>query len=76
MNIKLHARLSAYSKISSVKDILPTPTAQDDKSILGVRDGKYVLFKDTTPEQIDTLFEDTPNTNNVSDYNPIDDLFK
>jgi hypothetical protein len=62
MEIKLRARLSAYSKVdsfSTTDSILPNtsfPGAQG--SLLGVgSDGKYKLFPTISEQQVDELFE-------------------
>ena len=72
MNIKLHAKLSAYSKIAKVSE-LPDPSNAGDGSILGVTNGEYVFFKDTDKSQIDALFNDGKETSQKSSM--IDNLF-
>ena len=62
MEIKLRARLSAYSKVDSFSasnSILPDTTlAGAEGSILGVgSQGKFTLFPTLSEEKIDSLFE-------------------
>lgn len=66
MDIKLRARLSAYSKIdpttSGGATSLPTPTPEDVGDVVGVdASGQYTLFPRVSKEQIDSLFN-TPDT--------------
>lgn len=76
MNIKLHARLSAYSKIDSLNSPIPNPSNEDSGSVLGVDEfGKYTLFSATTPADIDTLFDRRSKTSTPS-RNIIDNMFK
>ena len=73
MNIKLHARLTAYSRVNP-NNGLPNPSDAEDRSILGVHDGKYVFFNDVDKTQIDSLFDNSNTEGQKS--NMIDDLFK
>lgn len=57
MDIKLRARLSAYSKIESIQGLndntLPHPDAAAEGHVLGVgKDGEYTLFRRVTPEDM------------------------
>lgn len=66
MDIKLRARLSAYSKIdpstADVSTCLPTPTPENAGDVVGVNtSGQYTLFPRVSKEQIDSLFA-TPDT--------------
>lgn len=74
MNIKLHAKLAAYSKVTSVTD-LPDPAKASDGSVLGVTSGSYVFFKDTDKSQIDLLFEESSSSTASSQSSMIDGLF-
>lgn len=61
MDIKLRARLSAYSKIdpttTSADTPLPTPTPENIGDVVGVgASGQYTLFPRVSKEQIDSLF--------------------
>lgn len=58
MDIKLNARLAAYSKVDSFgSSILPDPDSSNEGDILGVNsDGDYMLMDCVTKEAIDTLF--------------------
>lgn len=61
MDIKLRARLSAYSKIdpitSGAATPLPTPTPENIGDVVGVSaSGQYTLFPRVSKEQIDSLF--------------------
>lgn len=78
MDIKLRARLSAYSKIesaSSASSVVPDPDATAAGNVLGVNDlGKYTLFPQIDTSDVDTLFEDTQLTQDVT-KEEIDSLF-
>lgn len=58
MDIKLRARLSAYSKIESLEGLqnnIPVPDTGDYGSVLGVGDtGKYTLFPRISQEDMDS----------------------
>ena len=58
MDIKLNARLAAYSKIESLdSNKLPKPDSSNQGDILGVNgEGNYSLIDCVTNEAIDTLF--------------------
>lgn len=62
MDIKLRARLSAYSKIDSVEAVssnVPLPDATKAGNVLGVSNtGVYTLFPSINQERVDTLFTD------------------
>ena len=62
MDIKLRARLSAYSKIESISGLnsnTPVPDATAAGSVLGVnKTGNYTLFPTVTESEIDSLFMD------------------
>lgn len=83
MDIKLRARLSAYSKVATVSDnnsssnpSIPFPDVIAAGSVLGVNDnGKYTLYPKINTNDIDTLFTtlDEPDTVDKVD---IDGLFE
>lgn len=77
MDIKLRARLSAYSKLESISGInntIPTPDETRIGSVLGVgEDGKYQFFGKVTTEQIDNEFGAMPEK--VTTHDEIDTLF-
>jgi hypothetical protein len=79
MDIKLRARLSAYSKIESISGInsnIPDPDALKEGHVLGVgTDGKYTLFGKVTPEDIDGTFN-TSTEPDVATKDEIDNLFE
>lgn len=82
MDIKLRARLSAYSKIESIDGVnsnVPAPDATAAGNVLGVNNsGKYTLFPTVSTAEIDTLFEpedEEPEISTVS-YADSDSLFK
>lgn len=79
MDIKLRARLSAYSKIESISGLnsgVPVPEATDTGAVLGVSDtGKYTLFPTVKETEIDSLFSDAPTEETVS-KEEIDSLFE
>lgn len=60
MDIKLRARLSAYSKISSIEGVnqtLPLVGADDVGAVLGVgNDGNYTLLKSVSNDSVDEMF--------------------
>ena len=62
MDIKLRARLSAYSKIESVDGVnsnVPAPDATAAGNVLGVNNsGKYTLFPTVSTAEINALFTD------------------
>ena len=80
MDIKLRARLSAYSKIESISGLgnsssLPKPTVTDSGQVLGVNSsGNYTLFPSIQKEDIDTLFADLVEEETVT-KEEIDELF-
>lgn len=60
MDIKIKAKLNAYSKIDNLNN-LPTPTEEDKNSLLGLdNNGKYIFYKSVTKEYIDYLFDGFP----------------
>lgn len=77
MNIKLRARLSAYSKIDSLASInsyIPEPELSEAGHIVTVgAKGEYKLMGTTSQSDIDTLF-DVPK-NNIVSKDDIDSLF-
>ena len=79
MDIKLRARLSAYSKVNSVGDgscNLPNPSEADAGTVLGVNEyGNYSLFPKTSDTQIDDLFENMQKPRPVY-KDEIDGLFE
>lgn len=78
MDIKLRARLSAYSKIESLEGLqnnIPVPDNGDYGSIIGVgENGKYTLFSRITTEDIDSQL-DTTGAPDVVSKEAIDSLF-
>lgn len=60
MDIKIRARLSAYSKVSSIDSIsteLPLAGKSDAGSVVGVgEDGSYTLFPTSNKDSIDEMF--------------------
>lgn len=77
MNIKINARLSAYSRLATTETILPNITPDDTGKILGViENGQIGLFDNTSSSSIDALF-DSNNTSTSSDKkSDIDSLFE
>lgn len=79
MDIKLRAKLSAYSKIESINDLssnTPVPDALAAGSVLGVNNtGNYTLFPKVSNEDIDELFYDVA-TDDVVTKDDIDTLFE
>lgn len=79
MDIKLRARLSAYSKIESISGLnsnTPVPDATSVGSVLGVNNsGMYTLFPTVKQEDIDGLFTDVIPDEIVSKED-IDTLFE
>lgn len=81
MDIKLRARLSAYSKVESITSAsnssasIPDPDILSAGHVLGVNNsGKYTLFPSIESSDIDTLFEDT-STDETITKEEIDTLF-
>lgn len=79
MDIKLRARLSAYTKIESVTTGLntniPDPDASAAGHVLGVNNsGQYTLFPRVEETDVDTLFYDLPGDEIVT-KGEIDTLF-
>lgn len=79
MDIKLKARLSAYSKLESLSGLqsnVPDPDATAAGNVLGVNDiGKYTLFPSIDHSDIDTLFQDVIPDETVT-KEEINELFK
>ena len=79
MDIKLRARLSAYSKIESLEGLqthVPVPNTEDYGSVLGVGgNGKYTLFPRITNADMDSQLGviETPD---LVTKDSIDTLFK
>lgn len=77
MNIKLRAKLSAYSKVDSLASIasyIPEPEVTEAGHIVTVgSSGEYKLMSSTSPQDIDTLFEHTGS--NIVSKDDIDTLF-
>ena len=77
MNIKLKAKLSAYSKVDSIGSEFPRPLPSDYGKLLGVgRDGSYELFGTTTAADMDELFEDDNKKKKSVNELLIDSMFK
>lgn len=78
MDIKLRARLSAYSKIESLSGLnsnTPVPDATAAGSVLGVNNsGNYTLFPTVSESEIDKLFGDVGQDDIVT-KDEIDTLF-
>lgn len=78
MDIKLRARLSAYSKIESINGLTsntPVPDATAAGSVLGVNNsGNYTLFPTVSHAEIDTLFGNV-GTDDIVTKDEIDTLF-
>lgn len=76
MNIKLHAKLAAYSKVTNVNQF-PEPTESDIGGFVGVgTDGQYTIFKNVTETKIDEMFEENSETDVVAtNKSLIDSLF-
>lgn len=78
MDIRLRARLSAYSKVDSISSScnVPVPDVVDSGSVLGVNEeGQYTFFKNTKHEDVDELFTNTNLTTSVTNEE-IDSLFE
>lgn len=79
MDIKLRARLSAYSKIESINSLnsnTPVPDATAAGNVLGVSNtGNYTLFPMVKSEDIDSLFTNT-DTETIVSKEDIDSLFE
>ena len=77
MDIKLRAKLAAYSKVTSIGSNIPTPSVDNAGDVVGVNDeGKYTLFSKVTHEQIDSLFEGQLDKSRVVTKDEIDTLFE
>lgn len=78
MDIKLRARLSAYSKIESVAQSssgTPIPDSSNAGSLVGVsKDGEYTLYSTVSKHEIDSLFMDVV-PDDVVTKDQIDSLF-
>lgn len=78
MDIKLRARLSAYSKIESINGLnsnTPVPDATAAGSVLGVNNsGNYTLFPTVSHAEIDNLFGNV-GTDDIVTKDEIDTLF-
>lgn len=78
MDIKLRARLSAYSKIESINGLTsntPVPDATAAGSVIGVNNsGSYTLFPTVSVAEIDNLFGDV-GTDDIVTKEEIDTLF-
>ncbi len=82
MDIKLRARLSAYSKIESVPQSgseggLPDTNLIPPGTVVGVgENGTFIPVPSITKEDVDTLFTDVDDEeNNVVTKEEIDSLF-
>ena len=81
MDIKLRARLSAYSKIESVPQSgggsgLPDTSLIPPGTIVGVGENGFIPVPSITKEDVDTLFTNVnEDTNNVVTKEEIDSLF-
>lgn len=78
MDIKIKARLSAYSKFDTSKGsggFLPDPMSATDGTVLGVNEGKYTLFPKVNKEDVDGLFVGLDEPQSVT-KDAIDGLFE
>ena len=77
MDIKLHARLAAYSKIESLdSNKLPTPDSSNVGDIISVNiNGNYTLIDSVTRDEIDTLFDGSITPAVSVNKDTIDTLF-
>ncbi len=79
MDIKIRARLSAYSKIASVEGLnttLPLTREDDAGAVLGVgENGTYTLFPTVGKEKVDEMFIDVSGPTTV-EKEDIDTLFE
>jgi hypothetical protein len=82
MDIKIRARLSAYSRLESLEGLqnaIPSPSVEDAKSVLGVGDnGKYTFFRVMTPQDMESeLSSRYPTTpDGTVEKTEIDTLFE
>lgn len=78
MDIKLRARLSAYSKVESIQSGVtkPDPELAHSGKVLGISNsGDYTLFGSVDKQRINSLFADsTPNITTIT-KDEIDKLF-
>lgn len=75
MNIKLHAKLAAYTKVTNVNQF-PEPTSSDIGGFVGVgTDGQYTIFKNVSENKIDDLFEGEEIEVTSNNKSLIDSLF-
>ena len=66
MNIKLHAKLAAYTKVTNVNQF-PEPTDADIGGFVGVgTDKQYTIFKNVSENKIDELFGEQSAVENSS----------
>ena len=76
MDIKLRARLAAYSRVSSTASSLPIPGTGNAGDVLGVDStGSFTFIDRVTNEQIDSLFDGELDTARVVTKTEIDTLF-
>lgn len=79
MDIKLRARLSAYTKIDSIENLntsLPDPSLGNCGDVFGVgSNGEYTTYPSIRREDIDTLFASSTDAKPV-EKDEIDTLFK
>lgn len=79
MDIKLRARLSAYSKVESISGLnsnIPSPDVTAAGNVLGVNNsGNYTLFPTVSTPEIDNLFSDVRMITTVTNEE-IDTLFQ
>lgn len=69
MEIKLRARLSAYTKIESIQNSanIPDPDIAMAGNVLGVNNkGKYTLFPHSESTDIDELFSNVDLTTSIT----------
>ena len=78
MDIKLRARLSAYSKVESIQTGVtkPDPELAHAGKILGVNtSGNYTLFDSVDKQKINSLFADSTPAATTITKDEIDGLF-
>lgn len=77
MELKLRARLSAYSKVDSIgSNSLPDPSTGNVGDVLGVgSSGGYELVPTVTTSDIDELFAETDSKATSITKDEIDSLF-
>lgn len=77
MDIRLRARLSAYSKVSDVSEtLIPDPDETFAGHVLGVgQEGTYSFLPRVSEDDIDELFSSSSLADAITDDSRIDSLF-